>query len=67
MAEHLVRVRITGPASAVAVAAERVRLVLNVVEESRSYPNRDNAGARRYLSVLVPAEDVIAAEVRDRG
>jgi hypothetical protein len=48
----LVRVRITGPREAVAVAADRIGLVLGVAGESRDYPNSNDAGVRRYLDVL---------------
>jgi hypothetical protein len=63
----LVRVRIDGPADAVARCAERVRQALDVVRESRDYGNRPpSTDVRRYLDVLVDGEQP-AAEVERRG
>jgi hypothetical protein len=66
MAEQLVRIRVMGPLAAVAIATDRVRLVLTVAEESDDYTNRRGAGVRRYLAALVPVDDVHDQEM-DRG
>jgi hypothetical protein len=63
---RLVRVRIDGAPAAVALAAERVRLVLNVDRESRDYENErpGSPGVRRYLDVVIEGEDLLAEATR---
>jgi hypothetical protein len=62
---RLVGVRLVGPADAVAFAAERVGLVLNVVRQSRDYDSnrRSSADVRRYLDVVVQGEALSAGQV----
>jgi hypothetical protein len=62
---RLVGVRLVGPADAVAFAAERVSLVLNVVRQSRDYESKRPASAdvRRHLDVVVHGEDIFAEQV----
>jgi hypothetical protein len=56
---HLVRIRVSGPAQAVALVAEVLRRVdvFEVAEESDDYRNRRDPGVRRYLNVLVSVGD----------
>jgi hypothetical protein len=53
MADRVVRVRVSGLASAVEAVALQLRRGLEVAEESRDCPNRRETGVRRYLTVLV--------------
>ncbi len=57
MADLLVRVRLSGRAQAVAAVAERLRPVLRIAAESADDLNRRDPGVRRYLDVLIAAED----------
>ncbi len=64
MSDQLVRVRISGAPVAVAVAADRLRMVLGVAGESADYPCRRDLGVRRYLDILIPSEDLLRQEVQ---
>jgi hypothetical protein len=57
VADQPVHVRVMGPPEAVAEVALRLRDVLDVAEESADYPRRRDLGVRRYLTVVLPAED----------
>jgi hypothetical protein len=58
MSAQLVKVRLMGPSTAVAHAADEVRRVLTVVGESREYPNRPpSTDVRQYLDVLIDSGD----------
>jgi hypothetical protein len=67
VADLLVRIRISGAARAVAVTAERLRMVLSVAIESTDYPNHRDPGVRRYIDVLIDGADLLAEEARRRG
>ncbi len=53
----LVHVPVMGQPDAVAEVARQLRAVLHVAEESHDYLRRRDLGVRRYLTVLVPAEE----------
>jgi hypothetical protein len=50
---ELVHIRLSGSPESVSLVAERLRRDLAVLQESPDYPNRRDAGVRRYLDVLV--------------
>ena len=52
-----VKIRLTGNEAEVAAIARLLHQVLEVVSESRSYPNREDKGVRRYLEVSLPEGD----------
>ncbi len=53
----LVHVSVIGQPEVVAKVVRQLCALLHVAEESHDYPRRRDLGVRRYLTVLVPAEE----------
>ncbi len=57
VAVELVKVRVMGHPEAVAEVTQQLRDVLHVAEESQDYPRRRDLGVRRYLTVVLSADE----------
>jgi hypothetical protein len=55
---ELVDVRLMGQPAAVEFVTRQLRGVLPVAERLADRPRRDGLGIRRYLTVLLPAEEL---------